>query len=398
MKNGFSPDYQLKLIQEGHYLLPWFDLPEPYKKSYNYDYYKNSIRKAAELKLPISFVSSQWEKYLTDSPYFYFMQAEINPNVVGSYGFIYKKVSPFGPVESWREMGKIWVKNPVIRLLQELYPDPPLVLFISNNEHKKLQWREVKQDTRYLSTYGTGRNDSFKRKIVGDNWIPRYRALQEGMRDGLTSDKWKTESFFVGYEAFQDANFCRTDKWLENSLYIHGRVSPWPLAWDGTSQSYYVNNGNSSTDFTVFSPQIESMSWVFMLNEARRINKKFMFELSLWDGHDVTSSNDKMKYYAKLGQTYNPARYEGCIQFGIWLLRPSIVREFRFWNETLSISEPYFMSVVRSVDRVHTNKVLRRFWRNGQLVANNKHQHPYQKKYTGRIQGDGSLVPAGYES
>ncbi|HHW08528.1 MAG TPA: hypothetical protein GXX29_00985 [Firmicutes bacterium] len=92
-------------------------------------------------------------------------------------------VSPFGPVELWREVGKKWTSG----RMQEWYPDPPLILFVSNNEHRKLAWHEVEQDIRYLEMYGPGRDDEFKRDVVAQAWIERYRALQEGMREGLVN-------------------------------------------------------------------------------------------------------------------------------------------------------------------------------------------------------------------
>ena len=71
----------------------------------------------------------------------------------------------------------------------------------------------------------------------------------------------------------------------------------------------------------------------------------------------------------------------------MWLLRPRIVREYRNHTDTLSNAEPYFLSIVNAVDRVHTNPILRKFWRKGELVANRKYPHPYQ-----------SNIPAEYQS
>jgi hypothetical protein len=129
------------------------------------------------------------------------------------------------------------------------------------------------------------------------------------------------------------------------------------------------------------------MNWVFMLEEARRFNKNFQFEMSTWDGHEPNLDNDKRKYYTSLGQVYNPGRYEGLVQFGMWLLRPNTVREYRDETDTLTNAEPYFMSIVHSVDRVHTDPILRKFWRKGQLVANRKYPHPYQSDIPAEFQG-----------
>lgn len=376
-KNGFSPGYQMRMIEKGHFLLPWFQLPEP-GYSADYRYYENAIKKAAKLKLPISFVGTQWEKILSENPAYYYLPPEKNPNVVNRDGHILRKVSPFGPVGSWRDVGKRWTTQRIFKMLQAWYPDPPLIMFISNNEHAKLRWEEAEQESRYLSSYGSGKDDNFKRKVVGDGWIERYRALQQGMVDGLTEKGWKERSVFIGFEAFTPVALGRWADWIKYSLCIHGRIDPGPLTWDGASLPYFVHNWDSSTDYRVMSPQIEAMNWVATLEEGRRWNPSFRVELSVWDGHEPTLDNDKRKFYSSAGQTFNPERYMGFIQFGMWLLRPGAVREFRGWTDTLAKSESYFLAVVDSVDRVHTDPVLRRFWRNGLLVANLNYRHPYQ--------------------
>lgn len=44
--------------------------------------------------------------------------------------------------------------TPAMDRLQEIYPFPPLVLFVSNNEHDRLKWTEVEKSKRYLGKLG----------------------------------------------------------------------------------------------------------------------------------------------------------------------------------------------------------------------------------------------------
>ncbi len=199
------------------------------------------------------------------------------------------------------------------------------------------------------------------------------------MRRALTNPPWRTHSRFVGYEAFGPPFVGRWSRWSEYSLHRPGRISPWPAVWDGGSPSYYQHNWSAITDYTVYSPQVESMNWVFMLREVLRQNPDFWFELSTWDGHAIGAMDDKRKRYADLGQTFTPQRYGGYVQFGLWLMRPRSVREFRGWNETRADEGAYFEPILKAVDRVYTNATLKRFWRKGTLVANRAHQHPYQE-------------------
>ncbi|MDQ3009407.1 MAG: hypothetical protein M3X11_01685, partial [Acidobacteriota bacterium] len=121
--------------------------------------------------------------------------------------------------------------------------------------------------------------------------------------------------------------------------------------------------------------------------EAQRANPHFWIELSIWDGHEPAQANDKRKYYERIGQPYTPERYGAMAQFGMWLLRPRVVREFRGYQDTVAQMEPYFLPVIRAVDRVHSNATLREFWRKGELVANRARQHPYQTRVPPEYQG-----------
>src|SRR5262245_10625049 len=363
---GFSPDYQMRMIEQGHYLLPWFNMPsintlrdDPRWVSY----YEVAIKRAAQLKLPISIVGTQWESLLVTDPAYFNLPPENNPNVVGLDGTPRREVSPFGDAEVWREVGTRWTASPMMMRLQEWYPDPPLVLFISNNEQPKLSWKRVEEDKRYVDAYGRGRSDDFKRRIVGDAWITRYRNLQEGMREGLSYSKWKANARFVGYDAFGPSHMGRWDTWPEFALHITGRIDPNPLTWDGGSPSFYLYDWISIFDSQVFSPQVEAMNWVFMQKEAYQLNPRFWFEISIWDGHLAGEGTDKRRAFAQAGQLYTPTRYGGMAQFGLWLLRPRVAREFRGYRETLAASERYFLKVVEAVDKIYTNPTLQSFWR-----------------------------------
>lgn len=374
--NTFDPNFQLKLISQGHHLIPWFQLHSP-RTSVDLNYYKQAIQVAARLRLPISFVSTQWEHILSDDPTYFWRSPERNPNVMSINGERLREVSPFGPLDAWNEAGREWTRNSVVEQLQEWYPNPPLVLFVSNNEHRKLVWTNANNAQDYVARFGKHSDDHSKRLNIGEGWILRYRALQEGLSQGLRSVDWKANAKFVGYDAFGTPAFGRWSGWKDYSLYTPGRMEPWPLAWDGVSVSYYVHDWDTSTDYTVQSPQIASMNWLFMLDEAYVLNPDLWFEMSVWDGHQPGYARDKRAVYARLGQTYGPDRYVGAVKFGMWLLRPRSVREFRFPTQTRSTTMPYFSKILDAVDAVHNDSTLRAFWRRGTLVANRAHTHPY---------------------
>ena len=150
---------------------------------------------------------------------------------------------------------------------------------------------DAEKDQHYLALNGTGQSDEFKRQNVVQGWIDRYRPLQQAWRSALSSPVWRSNSKFVGYEAFGPKHFGRWYGWMDYSLYNTNRIDPSPLIWDGGSPSYFLMNNNPGRDDLVFSPQVEAMNYDFMLKEATQLNPDFWFELSTWDGCDYYPTN-----------------------------------------------------------------------------------------------------------
>jgi hypothetical protein len=131
------------------------------------------------------------------------------------------------------------------------------------------------------------------------------------------------------------------------------------------------------------------MNWIFQLEETFSVNPDFWWEVSLWDGNGggwtpdkgyipELLSKSKACQYLRDNHTYTPDRYEGWAQFGLWLLRPRVIREFRASTESLKPWRPFFNRLLAIVDRIYENKTMEYFWRYGRLVPNRKHPHPYQ--------------------
>jgi hypothetical protein len=378
---AFDPDFQLSQIERGHRLLPWFMLARPDEGDGKLDasYYTHPIERLAKWHLPISFISTQWDALVVEDICRDQKASTVETAEDSVCNGRTKLLSPFSPKEAWYRAGLVWGRLPVLRRLQTLYPDPPLILFISNNEQPKLTWMQLRKSRQPRTGVSGEDNDVSLRRDVGNAWIERYRELQRGFRDGLERDEWKRAARFVGYDAFGPSALGRWPGWIEYSLYIPGRIDPWPLALDGASVSYYVNDWNPSTDFNVWSPQIEAMNWVPMATEATRRNPNFWLELSVWDGQRPGQASDKLAFYRALGQRYDASRYSGLVQFGMWLMRPRLVREFRDYLETRAQFGSYFKAVTDSVDRVYDLPALKRFWLDGRLLENSAQTHPYQE-------------------
>ncbi len=180
---GWRPRNQMRLIEEWHHLLPWFsnaygDVPTN-EASFTLTYYRDAILQARELRLPLTFVGSQWESGLSRKPYIDLPPDE-NPNVVTTNGLVEGRVCPFGPLQPWREIGRRHTDNPMMKQIQEWYPDPPMVIFLSNNEHGKLRWHEVERSKRSVyrakgQVYNPERYGGF---VQFGMWLMRPRAVR----------------------------------------------------------------------------------------------------------------------------------------------------------------------------------------------------------------------------
>jgi hypothetical protein len=391
---GWTPQYQAELLDKGCHILPWFSWPrgnavDSQKNAQRFhSYYDELIAYCRDLKLPLCFRGTQWEVMLAGNEY-RDLPPDKCPAVISPDGKTIRKLSPFGPIEPWRDPAGQYVDTPAMKELQRMYPDPPLVLFVGNNEAPDLRWHQVGQSKRYLDRYGHGRSDQFKRKVVGQGWIERYRVMFTAMREALVSETWKKNVRFVGYGAFGPSHFGRWQGWKEYSLISDQWTSPNWHFWDGGSPSYYTHNWCDNRDHWVWSTQVQSMNWIFQLEEAWKVNPDFWWEISLWDGNSSKwtpqtectpemTKKSKACQYAKDGQTYTPDRYQGWVQFGLWLLRPRVIREFRGSTTPLEPWRPFFERLLSVVDRVYGDATLKDFWRHGTLVPNHAHQHPYQ--------------------
>lgn len=399
-------DFQLELIRRGHHLLPFIPLPNPgsdlaSKKSKLGSAvgptFEDQVKQLAAWQLPVAIIGTQWEGVLTDHEKKWRSLPPEQSALVwsaladaASSKPTLKMLSPFGAIPPWEEVGRYWTDTPGMKKLQELYPNPPLVLMVSNNEASRLRWHDVEIDKRYLEKYGTDKSDDFKRQVLGDGWIERYRAMFSGMRNGLMNDNWKNNVRFMGYNSFGPDNFGRGEDWKRWSTTTNDRVSWNWHVWDGGTHSAYDNHWEFKKNaFSLWSCQIEKFNSVFMKEEALKANPSYWLETVFWDGHQSSNQKkddsppgkekDKYIHYERLGVPYTPELYRGWVQYVMWTVQPRVAREWRSSGDhPRDPWWPRFSQIIRAVDLVHADPVLSRFWRNGRLVANHAHEHPFK--------------------
>lgn len=384
---------QAQMIKDGVPLLPWIWYGRTYTAdSWNSwsgapplsDSDKAAIQSFKEWQIPIAMVSVQWEgDFYSSSDYSKLAidQTGLGMNLDGSK---MQAVSPFSPVDPWKALGEKWTNNAAIKFIESLYPEPPLVLFVSNNEATRLSPGDANSEKRFVDTYGkkdltSGSSDyDFTMDAFGDNWITRYSAMFAGARSGLAAaTAWQKNSRFVGYNAFGPDHWGRWWYWRDYSLATQDRADPSWYSWDGAVPEAYDNNWEpEKTTYNLWSMQSEMMNLVFMKDEALKVKPDFWFELIFWDGYQSDSSNSKYTTYKNAGIDYTPELYGGWVQYDLWLLVPRVAREFRYLEQP-SRFMPYFQQIIDAVKRVHSDTVLTRFWRQGTLVANRSRAHPF---------------------
>ncbi|MFP4027299.1 MAG: hypothetical protein ACLFWL_05865 [Candidatus Brocadiia bacterium] len=371
--NHFSLAFQVGLIRRGHHILPFIEWPRAGAREFK------GLEQVKKWRLPLTIIhGNQWVSRFWRREKFKKLSPEESPLMLTADGQTKRKISPFGPVQPWEDLGVMLVTSPGISKLQEDYPRPPLVLFVSNNEPPDLRWHQAEKSRRYLDLYGKGRSDMFKRRVVANGWIRRYRAMFRGMRAGLKKKAWKANSIILPYGGAGPDHYGRPDigdgGWLRWSNASPDRVAWGWYAWEGAMGSYYDNDWEPKKNmFNLWSCQMSFMNNVFMKKEALSVNPDFWFELIYWDG-----GQDKAAQYKKNGyDATSPARYRGWVQYGMWLLLPRAARE---WESSTSPHESYWHNmkeIIRAVDLVHVDPVLKRFWRHGHLVPNTEQHHPF---------------------
>ena len=378
-RNTLPLSYQIDLINQGYPILPWM----PYSRSMSADRVQNDHGDALAVlrswNMPLVLLyGNQWDGAFYSSEY---ADEPIENTGCGMNldGTRMKKNSPLSPIQPWHDLGVKWSDNECVHTIESLYPDPPLVIFMSNNETARLRWHKAETSRRFVDLYGTEQDGEFKRRVFGDGWIERYSALFQGMRNGLIEQAWIDNSRYVGYNAYGPDHFGRWSAWKSYSLTTEDRIAWEPLAWDGAVPEVYDNDWEpSKTAFSMWNLSTEAMNLAFIQKEAFAQNPSFWFEFITWDGYTWERNNTKRRIHDYAGVEYTPEYYQGWTQYCLWLLTPRVMREWRGSSDPKDDWYPFFETMLKSVKRVHDSDVLTRFWRKGELVRNPEDRHLFQ--------------------
>ncbi len=384
----YTPDYMIGLIRKGHHAIPtianpsWlghrakinspgFDWIGAADKGFE-QYWKPALEFLRDNNLPVIIPSGNLPAVMAYDPQvkeFHDLPREKHGAMFNAEGRPYKALNPLADIGTWRAAGRYLVDNDLWRRIQEVYPDPPLVLIVDNNELKPSDDPKILSDPMYGGRYD-GMSDVERVRLLRKSITERHIALHEEIRNNL-SPGWKKSLKIAGYNNWGSAYVPPEIK--ETTFFdpAVGHVD-W-MMFDGTMPEFYDNQWQPlKTDHTPWSPQAEALGIFSMRNWVNEQRPAYWFSSIIWDGYEAVGDRPSKPWqYMVSGQRWDENRYEGMLQFGLWAMRPQVMFEFRGQTPGRdAMFEPIWMRLVESVDLVHQNPTLARFWTHGKLVAN----------------------------
>jgi hypothetical protein len=161
------------------------------------------------------------------------------------------------------------------------------------------------------------------------------------------------------------------ESWRDEATYTDERLSVWIETADATVSEYHLRTDGSEGVSTVKGPQTRANNLPFIFKQTHGVNPEFARQLSLSDGHQFNSAQS----------------YRGFTQMALWLTRPSIIRESATWSDDREDLKANFQEIIDSVEMIHNNPLLHKFWNEGTLLSNDSEYNPNDSAIPLQYQG-----------
>jgi len=401
----WGPNRFVEMIKQGHHVLitfidPHFVAARAHYGARGFDQrvrerieeYRPALEFAREHNLPIAIRGWNWDHRVVlyqQEILARMTDRKITPDIDARMlenGEPTNLIDPFGPVEAWREWGTFWFGHEIIRKMQEIYPNPPMVIFLNNNEGPKVRsaGQINEKCDRFVAKFGKGpHTNEFKEKAIREGYEELFAALFESAREALIEPAWKKNVRFVAYNNLWGTGSIGQGGNPHSGIGFNAEEgwTQWRM-YDGGMPELYDNDWQpGKTDYTPWSPQTEAMNYYSAQPLIFAEEPNFYWSAITWDGGRVSNawrgrrSASKTYTYVTRGQRWDFERYEGWVQFSLWTTRPRSYREFRSPAfDVHALANGTWMAMVHSVDRPWNNETLREFWRFGELVPNRDEQ------------------------
>jgi hypothetical protein len=406
----FSPNYFVQLIRRGHHVAVAFVDPHsaafqgttvdgrvsPKLQETLDTYYRPAMEFAKAHNLPIVLRGWNWAADPTS-----FQQKQMTLRGVqiptedlaavlvdGTPDFAV--TDPLGPVAAWETWGRFWFGNLLIRELQKIYPNPPLVLFLNNNEAGDgASGGGYEKSDRFIAQYGSEKMERAEvDKIIREGYAERYAAMFQAAKESLVSPEWKKNARFVAYNTIFGAAYFGNGRFPMPGVGFDMELGPtkWRI-YDGSMPEAYDNDWQlGKRDYFPWNMQAEMGAVHGFENHIRKERPNFISGMILWDGGIMSEvfrgrrGTSKPFYLASRGIRWDFDRYEGWATFATWALRPTLLWEFRAGEPLDVMRLGTWDAQLRITDQAWTSPVLREFWQQGTLVPNSE-QEPWFNEF-----------------
>ena len=193
--------------------------------------------------------------------------------------------------------------------MAEIYPDPPQVQIVSNNEgggkvgigESNVSWHYQNQRERLERELPPLGKDAYvigpQKQSFAKGYVEKMSAYLRGVRKALP---WPEQTVkCIAYNGF-GANFevGRWGGWGGHAVpFKQADMFDW-LAWDGSAPDFYAYDWNYATDEHVGSPHIGSMqAYTMLAPRAEAQVPGYQWQVALWDG-----GQSKRYRYASWGE------------------------------------------------------------------------------------------------
>lgn len=406
----FSPNYFVELIRQGHHVAVAF--LDPQSAAFNAStqdgrvgpklqealdtYYRPALEFAKAHNLPIVFRGWNWaadpsnyqQKLATQRGVEFATEDLAAVLVDGKPDF--NTTDPLGPIAAWETWGQFWFGNVLMRELQKIYPNPPLVIFLNNNEAGDGAGAGgYEKSDRFVAKFGDQiKERSEVNKIIREGYAERYAAMFEAAKDSLISPAWKKNARFVAYNTIFGAAYFGNGRFPMPGVGFDMELGPtkWRI-YDGSMPEAYDNDWQlGKRDYTPWNMQTEMGAVHGFENHIRKERPNFISGMILWDGAIMSEvfrgrrGTSKPFYLASRGLRWDFDRYEGWATFATWALRPTLLWEFRAGEPLDAMRLGTWEAQLRMTDQVWNTPVLREFWERGTLVPNTE-QEPWFNQF-----------------
>ncbi len=202
------------------------------------------------------------------------------------------------PLDLWEEAGRglvlrHWGTDEMVwDTLAAIYPDPPQVQIVSNNEGggkvgvgaAAASWHARQRQSEFEQMFPAAREERVDRLAYAHGYVEKMGAYFRGIRRAMP---WSEDRIkLIGYNGF-GVNFevGRWGGWRGGAIPLRqADMYPW-LAWDGAAPDFYVYDWNYATDEHVGSPHMGSMqAYTMLYPRAEAQVPGYQWQVALWDG------------------------------------------------------------------------------------------------------------------